>query len=192
MVKNPSVTRETWVRSLGQEDTLEKGMATHSGILAWRIPGRPQSIGSQKVRHDWVTNTLTERTQTCWYKYPELKLAPLKFNTYMLLVSYPPAAPWMCTQTLFLELLHTFRNITWFVQKVASQGGDWKSTRGQENVRNNCHQTPMATYAGFPSPSDGPKLACLYTDRPLRILKRVLPGIEGHASSDRFPLASFL
>ena len=46
--------RETWVRSLGQKDTLEEGMATHSSILAWRIPwgeesGRLQSIGSQEL-----------------------------------------------------------------------------------------------------------------------------------------------
>ena len=50
-------TWETWVRSLGQEDPLEKEMATHSSILAWRIPwteepGRLQSMGSQRVRHD--------------------------------------------------------------------------------------------------------------------------------------------
>ena len=38
MVKNPSEIRETWVQSLGWEDPLEEGMATHSGILAWRIP----------------------------------------------------------------------------------------------------------------------------------------------------------
>ena len=49
--------RETWVRSLGREDTLEKEMATHSSILAWRIPwteepGRLQSTGSQRVGHD--------------------------------------------------------------------------------------------------------------------------------------------
>ena len=48
---------ETRVRSLGQEDPLEKGMATHSSILAWRIPwteepGGLQSIGSQRVRHN--------------------------------------------------------------------------------------------------------------------------------------------
>ena len=48
---------ETWVRSLGQEDPLEKEMATHSSILAWRIPwmeepGRLQSTGSQRVGHD--------------------------------------------------------------------------------------------------------------------------------------------
>ena len=49
--------RETWVQSLGQEDPLEKEMATHSSTLAWRIPwreelGRLQSMGSQRVGHD--------------------------------------------------------------------------------------------------------------------------------------------
>ena len=52
---------ETWVRSLGWEDPLEKEMATHSSILAWRIPWREepsglQSMGSQRVRHDWATS----------------------------------------------------------------------------------------------------------------------------------------
>ena len=51
-VKNPPALQETWVGSLGWEDPLEKGMATHSSILAWRIPlteepGRLQSMGSQ-------------------------------------------------------------------------------------------------------------------------------------------------
>ena len=49
--------QEMWVRSLGQEDPLEKGIATHSSTLAWEIPwteepGRLQSMGSQRVRHD--------------------------------------------------------------------------------------------------------------------------------------------
>ena len=57
MVKNLPVLWETWVRSLGCEDPLEKGMATHSRILAWRIPwteepGGLQSTGSQRVVHD--------------------------------------------------------------------------------------------------------------------------------------------
>ena len=52
-------TQETWAQSLGSEDPLEKGMATHSRILAWRIPrteepGGLQSTGSQRVRHDWA------------------------------------------------------------------------------------------------------------------------------------------
>ena len=49
--------RETWVWSLGWEDPLEKGRVTHSSILAWRSPWTVQSMGSQRVRHDWATFT---------------------------------------------------------------------------------------------------------------------------------------
>ena len=57
LVKNPPAMQDTWVQSLAWEDPLEKGKATHSSILAWRIPwtkepGRLQSIGSQRVRHN--------------------------------------------------------------------------------------------------------------------------------------------
>ena len=52
LVKNPPAMRETWVQSLGWEDPLGKGMATHASILAWRIPWTVQSMGSQRVRHD--------------------------------------------------------------------------------------------------------------------------------------------
>ena len=57
MVKNLLAMQETWVGSLGQEDPLKKGMASHSSILAWRIPqpeepGRLQYMGLQRVEHD--------------------------------------------------------------------------------------------------------------------------------------------
>ena len=60
-VKDLAVMRETWVWFLGQEDPLEKGMATHSSTLAWRIPwreqpGRLQPMGSLRVGHDWATS----------------------------------------------------------------------------------------------------------------------------------------
>ena len=63
-VKNLLAMWETQVWPLGHEETLEKGMATHSRILAWRIPwteesGRLQSVGSRRVEHDWATNTFT-------------------------------------------------------------------------------------------------------------------------------------
>ena len=56
-VKNLPAMQETWLQSLGQEDPLEKEMATHSSILAWRIPpteepGGLQSMGLQRVGHD--------------------------------------------------------------------------------------------------------------------------------------------
>ena len=57
MVKCLSAMQETWVRSLGREDPLEKEMATHSSIFAWKIswteePGALQSMGLQRVGHD--------------------------------------------------------------------------------------------------------------------------------------------
>ena len=52
LVKYPPAMQETRVRSLGWEDPLEKGKTTHSSILAWRIPGTVQSVGSQRVPHD--------------------------------------------------------------------------------------------------------------------------------------------
>jgi len=57
MVKDPPAIQKTWIPSLGWEDPLEEGMATHSSILAWRIlwteePGGLQSMGSQRLRHD--------------------------------------------------------------------------------------------------------------------------------------------
>ena len=56
-VKNLLATRETWVRSLGWEDSLEEGVATHSSVLIWRIPwteelGGLQSMGSHRVGHN--------------------------------------------------------------------------------------------------------------------------------------------
>ena len=66
MVKRPPTMRETWVRSLGQEYPLEKEMATHSSILAWKIPwteepGGLLSTGSQRFGHDRATSL-----SLCW------------------------------------------------------------------------------------------------------------------------------
>ena len=57
MVKSLPAVQETWLQFMGQEDPLEKEIATHSSILAWKIPwmeepGRLQSMGLQRVRHD--------------------------------------------------------------------------------------------------------------------------------------------
>ena len=62
-VKHLPAVQETWVRSLGWEDPLEKKMATHSSILAWRIPwteepGGLESTGSQRVGDDWATSLM--------------------------------------------------------------------------------------------------------------------------------------
>ena len=70
MVKTLPTTQETWVPSLGWDDSLEKGIATHSSIIVWRVPwteepGRLQSIGLQRIRHDWANNTFTFTSHSC-------------------------------------------------------------------------------------------------------------------------------
>ena len=79
--------KETQVQFLSQEDPLEKGMATHSSVLAWRIPwteepGRLQCLGSQRVRHDWATNTATA-SQLClpWQYHLEKSWAHCRHNS---------------------------------------------------------------------------------------------------------------
>ena len=82
-VKSPPAMQETWVLSLGQEDPLEKGMATHSSILAGRIPwteepGGLQSMGSQRVWCTWATNTYT---QPVWGHLPYQTIISLMHRT---------------------------------------------------------------------------------------------------------------
>ena len=79
-VKNPPAMQETRIQSLDQEDPLEKGMATHSSILAWRIPrteepGGLQFIGSQRLGYDWVTYTcIHTRTHTHTHTHTHIRI----------------------------------------------------------------------------------------------------------------------
>ena len=92
-VKNLPAVQETWVRSLGWEDPLEKEMATHSSIPAWKIswteePGL-QSMGLQRVRHDWATNTntLKELISKIYLKLcltRPINLTPTIWNSYLI------------------------------------------------------------------------------------------------------------
>ena len=98
MVKILPVMQETQVRSLGREDSLEKGMAIHSSILAWRIPwtqdpGGLQSMGSQIVRHNRLTNTYTHNILSqfsVWSLYSSLH------------PKHSPASHWHLINTVFL------------------------------------------------------------------------------------------
>ena len=77
-VKNLPAIQKTQVQSLGQEDALEKGMATHSSILAWRIPwteepGGLQSMGWQRVRHSWAMDSFTFTFQNLRRKKKNLR-----------------------------------------------------------------------------------------------------------------------
>ena len=100
MVKNLPETQETQIRPLGQEDPLEKAVATHSSILAWRIPrteepGGLQSMGSQRVRHDWATNTLcyssyNTLTQELRHKLTSQEVGMI-FTSYWWTLPSPPS-----------------------------------------------------------------------------------------------------
>ena len=114
LVKNLPAVQETW--SLDQEDPLEKGMALHYCILAWRIPwieepGGLQSKGSQRIRHDWVTNILlvTGNQYTCdpvWYLYfkPSTMVLPhLRHSIFVFLL--PQWVPWSSARWMHLLTL---------------------------------------------------------------------------------------
>ena len=99
MVKNLPAMQETQVQSLGWEDPLEKSMATPSSILAWSIPwteepGRLQSVGLQRVKHDWATNTFTYLLCYCSDRNVSVKVVPILSKLcYCLTVSTPPSPP---------------------------------------------------------------------------------------------------
>ena len=91
--------RETWVWSLGQEDPLEKEMATHSSILAWRIPwaeelGRLQSMGLQRVGHDWAT------VFNFFFSFYLLTSSPISLNPHTLPLA--ASSPFSVSMSSFL------------------------------------------------------------------------------------------
>ena len=78
LVKNLLAVRETWVWSLGWEDPLEKGMATHSSTMTWRIPWAVESMGLQRVGYDWETFSFlpgSQRIACCGEKLPHIWLS---------------------------------------------------------------------------------------------------------------------
>ena len=83
-VKNLAAMQQTWIWSLGWEDSLEKGMAIHCSILAWRIPwtkepDRPQSMWLQRVGADWATNSFTF-IRSLWSLPPTLPSHPCRLT----------------------------------------------------------------------------------------------------------------
>ena len=79
LVKNPPAMRETWVQSLGGEDPLEEGMATHSGILAWRIP---MDRGAwQTTVHRVAESDTTEQLSTHHFTFPPEVYEVSNFST---------------------------------------------------------------------------------------------------------------
>ena len=92
MVRNLPAMQDAWIQSLGQEDLLEKEMASHSRILAWRIPhteepGGLQSMESQTVRHDWTTFTSLPLIQFTWSSLNSINFMYKLYTFYEGLIS---------------------------------------------------------------------------------------------------------
>ena len=135
--------KETWVQSLGWEDPLENGMATHSSILAWRIPwteepGKLQFTGSQKVRCDWATFTHTQlpynvvlvsaiqwsESAACIH-IPPPSWTSLPPNPHATPLGHHRAPSWApCALENFLSV---FLNISWNLTGIVSLGSDSSS-----------------------------------------------------------------
>ena len=110
MVKNPPAVRETWVRSLGWEDPLEKGMSTHASILALENPhgleepGGLYSIRSQRVWYDWATKHFWFSILSVFY-YPYIKY-PDSFSLCFEIIASPHF--WKLDSESYMQL-----NLTW-------------------------------------------------------------------------------
>ena len=106
-VKNTSAMQETWVRSLGWEDPLEEGMASHSNIFAWRIPmdrgaWRATTTGSQKVRHDWTTKHGTAHTLQNDYHNKSNKICHHSYWLYSLHFTFHTRSIYFATESCYL------------------------------------------------------------------------------------------
>ena len=114
VVKNSPAMQERWVPSLGGEDPMEKGMATHSGILAWRIPwteepGGIQSMGSQRVGHNWsdvacTTESKSEETLREWERERD-RVREQSWHFEPLDPVEPEATPWASKVPFCLSVL---------------------------------------------------------------------------------------
>ena len=96
---------ETWVRSLGWEDSLEKEMAIHSSTIAWKIPwaeeaGRLQSTGSQRVGHDWETSLWWDRSVSASYIF----ISSVSVSPYWLRTSNIYLFPNLCIKLEFKKV----------------------------------------------------------------------------------------
>ena len=127
MIAHSDLNLKVSIQPLGWEDPLEKGMATHSSILAWRIPwteelGGLQSMGPQKARHDWATKTffLEEVIRSGQQILPELDLWPNKRDPRVLPYPFCHIRTW---QKTFYEpgALYIKPVITWGCQGRTSR-----------------------------------------------------------------------
>ena len=165
--------QETWVRSMDGKDPLEKGIAIQSSILAWRIPwpeepGGLQSMGSQRVGHDWATDTFTFTDEDTHFPNRSLLKAVLPWtslnihtllhripNTIFKLAVYCSLHVWDPKNKL-PDTFTVITSMTWVMKTEMSQGG----CLGLEKVRRDSHCTE-ANYGQGVLP-EGPEILVRY------------------------------
>ena len=143
MVKNLPAMQKTQVWSLGREDPLEKGMAIHSNTLAWRIswteePGGLQSVGLQRVRHDWVTNTtlclFISRTplyirEINFFYNRVVNILSSEFFVFDLTVFGPWNLKKLCVREYIKYFIDSRFWVIWMLSPLPPWVYIWKSTR---------------------------------------------------------------
>ena len=128
MVKHLPTMWETWVQSLGREDLLEKAMAPHSSTLAWKIPwteepSRLQSMGSQRVGHNWATS---------------LSLSSLLMKTFLLNLFENTNWNYIFFPSFILQLLFSLQMVVLFVNfffPVVGVPSGWQSLSDCQRTR---------------------------------------------------------
>ena len=133
MVKNPPAMQETGVQSLGWEDPLEEGMATHSSIPAWRIPHGQrslalQSMGFQRVGHGWATKT---HTHTHTHTHSSI-LVRFKKEVLLLTTTWMNLEDNMVGEISPLQDKYCVTPLTWAIQngQTQKQNGELPGSAG--------------------------------------------------------------
>ena len=166
LVKNPPAMQETWVWSLGWEDPLEKGTATHSNILAWRIPWTVWPMELQSVGHNWVTFTFLNNNNVRLEKQnlnakmfltyfsqglSEQMIPGTMLGSFKYVASFPLSYPCLLLSSSYCPYSRTAQGVFTWEKGNGNQSGEkwkgWTAVWGQErhNLRtksNICDNTP--------------------------------------------------
>ena len=128
LVKNPPAMWDIWVRSLGWEDLLEKGKATHSSILAWRIPWTVQPMRSQRVRRYW--DFYFHFTFTFWWlsgKESACQCRKCRFNPWV--GKMPWRRKWQTTPVSLPGKSYAQRSLVGYRPGGVAESGAWLSDK---------------------------------------------------------------
>ena len=179
-------TQETQVQSMGWEDPLEEEMATHSSILAWKIPwteepGGLQSMGSQRVRHNWATEHTVDLQ--CCINFSLQHSCTEAFSTVLCISTLVCSTLYPCA---YWQTLKFWRWCKWEVAEWWGEGNACTSVQTQQHFCVSCFLSNFIGGLGWP-------LACLclglpscWVARALGTLRRSLSGVKWWEKNHEF------